>query len=281
MEGFTFDLQRFSDPDPVAQIGSISYATLQEAVDAVQDGGTITLLKNAKGDGVKVTSGKNFTLNFGGYTYEVDGKLVGSTGTETQAFQLLKDSTITFANGTITSSVAKILVQNYSNLTLENMELDGTNLQGSDPYTLSNNNGTTVIKDSTITAKTGYHAFDVCYYASYPSVSVTVEGNSLIDGKIELGQSKDRDYANASFIVKGGTFTGEMTYWNVSAAEAKAHSQINGGQFKVANETLGITTKVTAENASDNYFTTATLAAADKNLFTATIDGETKYFTTQ
>ena len=32
-------------------------------------------------------------------TYTVDGATVGSTGTQTQAFQLLKDNKITFTNG--------------------------------------------------------------------------------------------------------------------------------------------------------------------------------------
>ena len=279
MKGFTFDLQRFDEEinaeNATASIDSTYYATLQDAVNAVQDGETITLLKDATGNGVKVASGKNFTLDFNSHAYDVDGTTVGSTGTETQAFQLLKDSTIIFKNGTITSSKALMLVQNYSNLTLDHMTLDGTQLQGDDPYTLSNNNGTTVIKDSTIKAKTDSHAFDVCYYADYPSVSVTVEGDSLIDGKIELGQSEGRGYANAQFVVNGGTFTGGLTYWNVSATEAKAHSTINGGQFKVAIADLGITTEVTDTDGS--YFTTQTLAE-ELGFVTATIDGETKYF---
>ena len=145
--------------------------------------------------------------------------------------------------------------------------------------TLSNNNGNTVIKDSKIIAKTDSHAFDV-YYGSYPAVSVTVEGNSLIDGKIELGQSATgRGYTNAQFTVNGGTFTGEMTYWNVSATEAKAHSTINGGQFKVAIADLGITTEVTDSEGS--YFTTQTLAEKLDGYVTATIDGVTNYYTTQ
>lgn len=283
MKGFTFDLQRFDEEitaeNAIAQIGSTYYATLQDAVNAVGDDETITLLKDATGNGVQVASGKNFTIDFNGKTYDVDGTTVGSAGTETQAFQLLRDSTITFKDGTITSTKALMLVQNYSNLTLDNMTLDGTQLQGDDPYTLSNNNGTTVIKDSTIKAASGGHAFDVCYYSSYPSVSVTVEGNSLIDGKIELGQTAGRGYANAQFIVNGGTFTGEMTYWNVSATEAKEHSTINGGQFKVANETLGITAEVT--DAEGSYFTTQTLAQELDGYVTATIDGETKYYATE
>ena len=104
-----------------------SYDTLAEAITNVPDGGTVTLLKDATGSGVQVLSGTNFTLDLGGFTYTVTNPTVGSTGTETNGFQLLKDSTIKFKNGAITASTssAQILIQNYSNLTLEGVTLDG------------------------------------------------------------------------------------------------------------------------------------------------------------
>ena len=152
----------------------VECASLAEAVKSVGDQGTVTLLGNFSGDGVVVESGKNFTLDLGGYTYTIDGETVGSAGTETNGFQLLKDSTIKIKNGTITSDTALILIQNYSNLTLENVDLvGGTNTQ----YTLSNNNGEILIgTDTNIEAGSASPqvAFVVCRYASYPSVKVTV-----------------------------------------------------------------------------------------------------------
>ena len=61
---------------------------------------------------------------------------------ETNGFQLLQNSDITFKNGTIKSDKAVILIQNYSNLTLDGVSLEGGKLT---QYTLSNNNGNTVI----------------------------------------------------------------------------------------------------------------------------------------
>lgn len=58
---------------------------------------------------------------------------MGSSGTETNGFQLQKGSAVTFKNGTITSDKAKILIQNYSDLTLENVVLDGRNLDDARP----------------------------------------------------------------------------------------------------------------------------------------------------
>ncbi len=49
---------------------------------------------------------------------------VGSSGTETNGFQLLKGSTVAFKNGTINAGKAKIVIQNYADLTLEDVTLD-------------------------------------------------------------------------------------------------------------------------------------------------------------
>ena len=98
----------------VAKIGEIEYATLKDAVDDVGENQTIVVLRDSIGDGIVVPSGKNFTIDFNGHRYTVNQNLVGSTGTENNGFQLLKDSTITMKNGIINSDYALILIQNYS-----------------------------------------------------------------------------------------------------------------------------------------------------------------------
>ena len=194
----------------VAMIGDNGYGTLKAAFDAAENGDTIRLLDNTSGDGIVVKSGSNFTVDFGGFTYTVDGELVGSTGTETNAFQLLKDSTITFKNGKITSSKAKILIQNYSNLTLDGIELDGTNLQGSMPYTMSNNCGNVTIKDTIITAADNGVAFDVYGgFGSYGDVTVTVTGNSVVNGTVEVDRGTGTQNVN-TLKVENGTINGEL-----------------------------------------------------------------------
>ena len=194
----------------VAMIGDNGYGTLKAAFDAAENGDTIRLLDNTSGDGIVVKSGSNFTVDFGGFTYTVDGELVGSTGTETNAFQLLKDSTITFKNGKITSSKAKILIQNYSNLTLDGIELDGTNLLGSMPYTMSNNCGNVTIKDTIITAADNGVAFDVYGgFGSYGDVTVTVTGNSVVNGTVEVDRGTGTQNVN-TLKVENGTINGEL-----------------------------------------------------------------------
>mgnify|MGYP004613091265 CR=1 FL=1 len=196
--------------DEVAQIGTTKYSTLQEAFKNVKKGETIELLKDADGDGIVVPSGSSFTVDFKGFTFDITGKTVGSTGTATEAFQLLKDSTITFKNGKITSAKAKMLIQNYCNLTLENMVLDGANLAGNQAYTMSNNCGNVVIKDTTIIAKENGVAFDVYGgFGNYGDVVVTVTGKSVINGTVEVARDSGTQNKN-TLKVENGTVNGNL-----------------------------------------------------------------------
>ncbi len=114
-------------------IGDSAYASVPEAVKAIVDkkepqGSTIKLTKDLTGPGVQVAGGQKFTFDLGGHTYTVTDPTVGSTGTETNAFQLMMGSNLTFRHGVITTESAsgKILIQNYSNLKLDTVGSTGT-----------------------------------------------------------------------------------------------------------------------------------------------------------
>ena len=178
-------------------IGDSAYASVPEAVKAIVDkkepqGSIIKLTKNLTGPGVQVAGGQEFTFDLGGHTYTVTDHTVGSTGTETNAFQLMMGSNLTFRHGVITTESAsgKILIQNYSNLKLEGVTLKGGPHTA---YTLSNNNGNVTIGAGTNIYAGGASpkaAFDVCRFADYESVVVTVEkGAGEIVGVIETSVS--------------------------------------------------------------------------------------------
>ncbi|WP_316631942.1 hypothetical protein [uncultured Ruminococcus sp.] len=201
----------------VAQIGTAKYETLEAAFAAANDGETITVLADCSGNGIVVPQGKfasGLTVDFAGFTYTVDGETVGSSGTETNGFQLLKGNNITFKNGTITSTKAKILVQNYSNLTLDGMKLTLDNQNYTSAYTLSNNNGNTVIKRSTINANpAGGFAFDVCRFKkgnTYKSVHVTVTDDSKINGNVEISAYNNDPKDGFSLNLESGTMDGKI-----------------------------------------------------------------------
>ena len=215
----------------VAKIGNQGYSTLKDAVDAAKENETVTLLHDTEGDGIKVSSNRNFTIDFGGHTYKLDNPLVGSSKEyETNGFQLLKDSTIVMKNGSLYSEKANILIQNYSNLTLENMNLslNRHHENKNQPlYTLSNNNGNIVLTgDTNISALERNIAFDVCRYASYPGVSVTMDENMTgkIDGNIELSGKKTAN--DFKLIIKNGTVNGKIIN---KATDVTV--QITGGTF--------------------------------------------------
>ena len=211
----------------VAKIGDTPYETLEAAFAAAQDGDTITVIADCAGNGIVAPQGKfqpnGLTVNFDGHTYTVDGETVGSTGTKTNAFQLLKNNNITFKNGTVYSEKAKILIQNYSNLTLDNMTLTLDNPNYTGAYTFSNNNGDIVIEDSTINANpAGGFAFDVCRYASYPSVHVTVKGNSEINGDVEIYASNNNASEGFGLTLESGTLNGGIVVDDSAAAAMEA-----------------------------------------------------------
>lgn len=68
------------------------YTSFEEAVKSVFNSpdktGTVNLLKGSSGNGIIFPEDVNITIDLGGNTYDVNGTTVGSTGTETNGFQL-------------------------------------------------------------------------------------------------------------------------------------------------------------------------------------------------
>lgn len=225
-----------TDPYPFETNGK-RYATLKEAINDVTDGGTIKLLSNVDNAvGVSVPSGKNFTLDFNGKTYTLKDPGAGSAGTESNGFQLLKDSTITFKNGTIKvapgNSSIKRIIQNYANLTLENMQIYAANQVGGEDYPLSFNNGNIVFKGNTsiITSSDSNIAFDVCKFNDYPSATVTFDESytGTINGKIVYDAT---DASTHKLTINGNGTFGKIEASSKGEEAAKDAIEVSGGRF--------------------------------------------------
>ena len=222
----------------VASVNGVSYATLKEAIDHVGSGGTITILKDIpNAAGISVPEGKDFTIDFDGHTYTLDGPGAGSAGTETNAFQLLKNSTITFKNGTIRISErannVKRIIQNYADLTLENMQIYAKNQAGGEDYPLSFNNGEITFKGNTSVYTSNPDstiAFDVCKFSSYPSTKVTFDEDytGTIQGKIVYDSSNSDTH---TLTINGNGHFGKIDYSPGSEDAAKEGIEISGGTF--------------------------------------------------
>jgi len=178
------------------KVGNKYYKSLQAAVDAANQYQSVNLLQDAEGAGVVIN--KKTTIDFGGFTYTLTSP-VGSKGTESNGFQILAGNyTVRLLNGTLkvaddAADKFYILVQNYSDLIVQKMTLDGTNLDkyaftDGDSYTLSNNSGNVQINDAKIIANNDgdkAFAFDACANKNYKLPRVTVYPTSKIEGKIE------------------------------------------------------------------------------------------------
>lgn len=229
--------------DGAFEVEGTKYATLAEAIAAVKEGGTITLTSNVdNAEGIAVDEGKNFTIDFGGHTYTVKTPGAGSPNTETNAFQLLKDSTITMKNGTIRISADNKqngdkkpimrIIQNYANLTLENMTFYAQNQAGGEDYPLSFNNGNIVFKGNTsiITSSDSNIAFDVCKFSSYPSTTVTFDESytGTINGKIVYDAP---DASTHKLTINGNGTFGKIEASSKGEEAAKDAIEVSGGRF--------------------------------------------------
>ena len=223
----------------VAKNGSKTYETLKDAVAGAQDGDTVTLMNDASGSGIVIDTSKyatkGLTIDFNNHTYTVNEEpLAGSSGTESQCFQLLTGGSVTMKNGTIKADNRHVamLIQNYCNLTLSGMKLEGNTMTRTDTYALSNNCGNVKIVDTTITAKEGEVAFDVYGgFKSYGDVTVTVSGNSVINGKIEVAREKNKSNDNTNTLnIEGGTLNGDLEVKTTDDGFA-TEVNISGGTF--------------------------------------------------
>ena len=266
------------DTTTVAKIGDKEYSTLADAVayvhtldDTKRMAGTeIILLRNAEGSGVPIgykevvkgtTSGNSpvrLTIDLNGFTYTVTKPTVGSSGTETNCFQMLKDSYVTIKNGTLTSKTNGILLQNYCNLTLDDVIITSD----TNAYILSNNFGNITITGNTqIIASSDGVAFDLWYgmspsYDSGVSVTFDEKFTGTVDGTIEYGAASRIVDGNltgkAVLTINGsGTFKGDLKF---TSNQTVADIRISSGAFTdIANAVKYATSGATitlAENVT-------------------------------
>ena len=232
------------ESEGVAAIGDKYYRTLADAVDAATSGDTITILNDVnEAPGISVPSGKEFTIDFDGHTYTLSNPGAGSTGTETNGFQLLQGSNITFKNGTIRISdkngsvgsgnpIGRI-IQNYANLTLENMQIYAENQAGGEDYALSFNCGDIVFKGDTsiyVTDPENTIVFDICKYDSYPSVAVVFDESytGTIQGTIVYDSS---DSETHKLEIKGNGTFGKIEATPTSTDAAKDAITVHSGHY--------------------------------------------------
>lgn len=200
-----------------AQIGSKNYASVQDAIDAANEGDTVKLLANAAED-VTVAEGKNLTLDLNGF-----------------ALTNVKGHTIT-NNGTLTindSSEAKTgTVDNLTN--------------GKAP--VENNQGATctiaggIFTRSKETGKTPENSGGNSYYYIENFGTMTIGGDVKVSSEGHFSSlvhngwydgSKNTAKTNAVMTIDSGSFAGGI---NTIKNDDYGEITINGGDFKNATQ---------------------------------------------
>ncbi len=251
-----------------AMIGNTVYKNFAEAVSAVPFNGeqtTIKLVSNATGGGSKVNEGEslenyqNIVFDFNGFTYYMDQPTVGSAGTETNGFQLLQGGKVTFKNGRLQNKPrgAKIMLQNYCDLTLQDFTVDNSKSESFvdennknqvyGQYAVSNNFGSLTVKgNSNIIARENFVAFDLWFglkdkYKTGVNVNIDPTFTGSVYGKIEYGCSNTRGVENwrelTNLEINAGNFYDFSLASSSTNALEGASISIKGGKFVLAENT--------------------------------------------
>lgn len=192
--------------DTIAVINSTEYATLQLAIDNVNEGETVQLVKNAT-ESVSIPVPKNFTLNVGTYT------LTNSEGSHT----ITNKGTVTIT-GTGT-------IDNISN---EKAALwnEGTCILTGNTYTRSQENG----QSATESGGNSYYTI-VNHGTMTINDGTTVNQNGKFSSLVENGWyngSQNTSGLESVLTIEGGTFTGGL---NTIKNDDYGKLTINNGSF--------------------------------------------------
>ena len=214
----------------VAQVGFKAFNTLQAAIDAAQDGETVTLLADATEDAT-ISAGKNITLDLG-------GKTLTNTNTGKATLTIAKGATAAVKNGNVIGGTSFYTIDNYGTATLEDVTA-----------TAGNTDSSMIRNDGTLTIESGSYSGGLNVVKSEEDSTLTING-----GKFELSYATN-DYTGVVFAygnttITGGEFIQSLTTtgrWNhpqvVATGVVEGHTaitRVTGGHFvnKLSRENI-------------------------------------------
>lgn len=226
----------------VAKVEGANYSSLQEAIDAAQNGETVTLLTDATEDAT-ITAGKNITL-------DLCGKTLTNTNTGKATLTIAKGATATVKNGSIVGGTSFYTIQNNGTATLK------------DVTATAGNTGSSMLDNwGTLTIESGSYSGGLNVVKSEEDSTLTING-----GKFELSYATNGYtgvvFAYGDTTITGGEFIQGLTTtgrWNhpqvVATGVAEGHTaitRVTGGYFvnKLSRESIfrGI-----GKGTSDNF----------------------------
>ena len=178
---------------PVAKIGDVEYASLSKAINAVQNGGTITLLDDLDlGNGAVLQVGsskKDFTIDLDSHTLSADGARL-------------------------------IMLHNGSQLTLKNGTLDGSSCTSYNGVLYISSKSGPKLTLENVTAKSGSAADSLNGQRSVLLAYVTY-GTVVFDGGVYTGGVLLETNGNA--VLKSGTFQKGTNDYSIKTKDSGKH----------------------------------------------------------
>lgn len=272
----------------IATVGDVKFAVLQEAFEAVEDNGTITIVadvkitEDTKGyyddtyvDGVRYVGDKSFSVNFGGFTVTDNGCVndyllyINNKGE--------KENEITFSNGTIESKngcwstvcvgsststypttvfLNDVTIVNSNDVAYSGNQVVRVRGNESAASTVNVNSGTTIISDGASYGIAGLSADAVLNINEGATIeqknSGATAGNSVFAAVSGLG------YIN----INEGAVISSDNYGIYTMTSGNADVTINGGEITATEAAL-----VAATNSGTNQ--TATIRVIDGTIIGA------------
>ncbi len=261
----------------VAYVAGKGFDTLQAAIDAAQDGETVTLLADVT-ENATVAAGKNIALDLG------DKTLTNTNANPKQAtLTIAQGATATVKNGSVIGGTNHYTIQNNGTATLE----DVTATAGNTGSSMIDNYGALTIASGTytggldtvknepnakLTITGGTFALTKGTSSGFTGVvfnygDLTISGGEFIQGdkSAPYGQAQvihtDKDKSGGavpSTVISGGTFKNlctRSTAWAVRTTNAAAGAtKVSGGAFnKSVNASYCADGFIPTKNADGTY----------------------------
>lgn len=205
----------------VAYAAGKGFDTLQAAIDATQDGETVTLLTDATEDAT-IAAGKNITLDLG-------GKTLTNTNAGKATLTIAKGATATVKNGSIVGGTGYYTIDSYGIATLEDVTA-----------TAGNTDSSMIRNDGTLTIESGSYSGGLNVVKSEEDSTLNING-----GRFELSYATSGYtgvvFAYGNTTITGGEFVQSLTTtgrWNhpqvIATGMVEGHpsfTKITGGTF--------------------------------------------------
>lgn len=185
----------------VAYVAGKGFDTLQAAIDAAQDGETVTLLADVT-ENATVAAGKNIALDLG-------GKTLTNTNAGKATLTIAKGATATVKNGNIVGGTSYYTIDNYGTATLEDVTA-----------TAGNTDSSMIRNDGALTIESGSYSGGLNVVKSEEDSTLAING-----GKFELSYATS-GYTGVVFAYGNTTITGGEFVCSITSTGRWNHPQV-------------------------------------------------------